>query len=483
MVGGRRLNTKDIPKELLEKRQVLECNFVLSLYKDMSLMNDYGNIVNGEDLITEDGQFYYGILQGLKKAGFNSADNMSIYTYLEDKKTLKDGWERRGGSATVKEITNLLSLNNIDAYYDDLVKNNLLIRLHQSGFNVLSKLDKFNEMNSNEVYAYYEYQLSNIAVGKIEKLHAEDLTEGYDEWIDEWDKGSSIGFKIGSAMLNYQLLGVHKKNLLLHLAGIGNGKTSSAIAWYILPAIETQDVVIIANEQSVSEWRQMILATVLFNKIGKVEGFSRHKMMTGNFTKEQKDKMKEAAEWLEKQPGKIIFIETQDYSVVNIKKIMTRYSAVGCNYFIVDTLKPMDDSSDKAWGEFSEVAKELFVQAKKLDVAVVATCQLSPEALSRRYLDLTCIAKAKAIAETASQVVMFRSLTAEEREKVKAYNYDGKIKKIVDLNEDKDYIMVFTPKNRFGQVNPQIIMERNMNFNTYKDIGWHECAYDQFRTR
>ena len=103
--------------------------------------------------------------------------------------------------------------------------------------------------------------------------------------------------------------------------------------------------------------------------------------------------------------------------------------------------------------------------------------------MSRRYLDLTCIAKAKAIAETASQVVMFRPLTAEEREKVKAYNYDGKIKKIVDLNEDKDYIMVFTPKNRFGQVNPQIIMERNMNFNTYKDIGWHECAYDQFRTR
>ena len=149
------MKNKDIPKELLEKRQVLECNFVLSLYKDMTLLNDYNNIINGEDLITEDGQFYYGILQGLKKAGFNSADNMSIYTYLEDKKTLKDGWERRGGSATVKEITNLLSLNNIDAYYDDLVKNNLLIRLHQSGFNVLSKLDKFNEMTAENVYDYY----------------------------------------------------------------------------------------------------------------------------------------------------------------------------------------------------------------------------------------------------------------------------------------------------------------------------------------
>ena len=60
------MKNKDIPKELLEKRQVLECNFVLSLYKDMTLLNDYNNIINGEDLITEDGQFYYGILQGLR---------------------------------------------------------------------------------------------------------------------------------------------------------------------------------------------------------------------------------------------------------------------------------------------------------------------------------------------------------------------------------------------------------------------------------
>lgn len=473
-----------VSKELLEKREVIECNFVLSLYKDMTLLNDYNNVVNGEDIITEDGQFYYGVLKGLQKAGFQSADNMSIYSYLEDKKTLKDGWERRGGSSTVKEITNLLSVNNIDAYYDELVKSNLLMRLDKEGFDVVSKLDKFKEMSSNDIYSYYEYKLSNIAVGKIEKLHAEDLTQNYEEWINEWDKGSSIGFRIGSAMLNYQLLGVHKKNLLLHLAGIGQGKTSSAIAWYILPAIENgDDVTIIANEQGVSEWRQMILATVLFSKIGNVEGFSRHKMMTGHFSEEHKDKMRKAAAWLENQKGKIIFIETQDYSVTNIKKIMSRYSAVGCEYFVVDTLKPMDDASDKAWGEFSEVAKELFLQAKKLDVAVIATCQLSPEAMSRRYLDLTCIAKAKAIAETASQVVMFRPLTAEEREKVKAYNYDGKIKREVDLDSDKDYIMVFTPKNRFGQINPQIIMERNMNFNTYKDIGWHECSYDQFRNK
>ena len=478
------MDIKDVPEKLLDKREQIECSFIFTFFKDMSLLGDYArNIVNGEDIITEDGQFYYGLILGLEKAGYQVADSMSIHTYLEDKKTIKKKFDERGGFSTVKEITDIVNVNNIDATFDELVKNNMLIRLHEKGFNVLDDVEKFKQMTSEELYNYFEYQLADIAIGKISKIDAEDLTRGYDKYIKSWDEGESIGYKIGSKMLNYQLLGVHKKNLLLHLAGIGNGKTSSAISWYILPAIENQDVVIIANEQSVSEWRQMILSTVLFNKIGGVKGFDRHKMMVGKYTDEQKAKLKEAAEWLEKQKGKIIFIETQDYSTSNIKKIIGRYSALGCSLYILDTLKPMDDASDKSWGEFSEVAKELFIQAKKHDVAIIATAQLSPDAMSRRYLDLTCIAKAKAIAETASQVVMFRPLTADEREKVKGFNYEGKIKKVVDLDKDKDYIMVFTPKNRFGQVTPQILMERNMNFNSYKDVAWTECSYDQFKTR
>lgn len=478
------MNLKDIPDELLDKREQIECSFIFTFYKDMSLLSDYSmTVINGEDIITEDGQFYYGLILGLSKAGYQVADSMSIHTYLEDKKSIKDKFEERGGFSTVKDITDIINVNNLDGNYDELVKNNILIRLYENGFDVLEDLDKFKEMSSEQVYNYFEYKLADIATNKVSKIEAEDLTQGYDKYIKSWDEGESIGFKIGSKMLNYQLLGVHKKNLLLHLAGIGNGKTSSAISWYILPAIEQQDVVIIANEQSVSEWRQMILSTVLFNKIGGVKGFDRHKMMVGKYTDEQKEKLKEAAQWLKEQPGKIIFIETQDYSTANIKKIIGRYSALGCSLYILDTLKPMDDASDRSWGEFSEVAKELFIQAKKHDVAIIATAQLSPDAMSRRYLDLTCIAKAKAIAETATQVVMFRPLTAEEREKVKGFNYDGKIKKIVDLDKDKDYIMVFTPKNRFGQVTPQILMERNMNFNSYKDVAWTECSYDQFKTR
>ena len=66
------------------------------------------------------------------------------------------------------------------------------------------------------------------------------------------------------------MAGVHKKNLLLHLAHIGNGKTTTAILFYILPVLESgENVCIIGNEQSVDEFRQMILASVLFKDVYK----------------------------------------------------------------------------------------------------------------------------------------------------------------------------------------------------------------------
>ena len=451
-------------------------------------MDDYKNIVNGTDVLTEDGMFYYGLAQQLYKAGYQAFDNISLYSFLEDKKTLKSGFEDRGGYRSITEITSLINTDNVGIYYDELIKNNMFLRLYDSGFNVVDNLEKLNQMSSSEVYDYYDFQLNNICIGKIEKIKAENLSEGYETYIKEWDEGKSVGYKIGFPLLNYRLAGVHKKNLLLHLGHIGNGKTTTAILFYILPVIESgENVCIIGNEQGVDEFRQMILASVLFNKVGYF-GMNRQKFITGRFTEENRAAMKEATKWLENCKGKIQFIEMTDYSINNVKKIVKKYSKLGTGMFVFDTLKPELESSDKAWAEFSEVAKELFLLAKKEDVAIVATAQLSSESMARRYLDLSCIGKSRAIAETATQVVCFRTLTNEEKQKFKPYQYqkneDGKyskIRKVIDLDETKDYIVLFTPKNRFGETQPQLVYERNMSFNTLKEIGYVEVQYDGFK--
>ena len=219
----------NIPEILLEGREMIECNFIFSVYKELEVIPDYKSIQSGRDITTKDGRFYWELANAMYKNGYKTIDNLSVYTFLDNKKEALAEFENRGGWKTLEDIMMLVNIDNRDAYYDELCKSNLLINLWKAGFDVLDNLEKFKTVSSEDVYNYYDYQLQNIAVDKIEKIKTEDLSDGYEEYIEEWDKGAMVGYPIATKMLNYQLAGVHKKNLMLHLGGIGQGKTTRRV--------------------------------------------------------------------------------------------------------------------------------------------------------------------------------------------------------------------------------------------------------------
>lgn len=481
----------EFPTPLVVKRREIECNFVITLWKDPLSVGDYENVENEKDILTPDGMFYYGMAQQMFRLGIRNFDSMTVHSFLADKPDMLREFNEKGGMSSINEIKSMLDVDNLDSYYDELVKNNIVLNLYEMGFNVEKDLKEVSQMTSSEVYDFYDYKLNNVFVNKVEKLKGVSLSDGYDKSIEEWDHGVMRGFPVGFPILNYRLAGVHKKNLLLHMAHIGNGKTTSSILFYILPAIENgENVCIIANEQGLEEFRQMMLSTVLFNKI-QYRKINRQRFIVGGFSEDDKAEMRKAQEWLKNAGGKITFIETSDYSVGNVKKIVRKYSKLGYGLFVFDTLKPEAENSNKSWADFSEQAKSLFSVAKREDVAIIATAQLSGESMSRRYLDLSCVGKSKAIAETATQVVMFRTMSSDEKEKLEVFRYhkdinSGKytsMREVVPLDQDKDYIILFTPKNRFGDTTPQIVYERNMAWNSLREIGYTNISYDGFVIR
>lgn len=483
------MKISNIPEELLEKRNIVECNFIFSLYKDTDLFHDYKHVKIEEDIITEDGIFYYGLGLGLLKAGFNTFDNMSIATYLSDKKDVKKEYESKGGYKSIQEIISLVSVENIDTYYDNLVKNNMLIRLYKKGFDVLTNLSKFNNMTSEEVYDYYEYQLADISIGKIEKIAIEDLSDGYDEWLTRIESGKNIGYKIGSDLLDYKMAGIHK-GLTLYAGGIGQGKSSSSIPLFILPAIKNgNDVCIICNEQTADEYRSMIISTVLFSKIRDVKGMNRMTLTLGKLDDTKRQKIREAADWIKEQPGKIKFVELDNYDTTQIKKIIKKQSKLGCGYFIFDVLKSVSNADEKAWAVLLDASQTLATLAKNEQVAIIATVQLASDSMFRRYLDLSAIGKSRGISECATTVLGFRPVLSDEYDKMKPYKWEipeggtKKIKKEFDLDSEKHYIVQFIMKNRWGDASEQIIQEFNQNFNTLKDVGYYKIAYDNFNRR
>lgn len=459
------------------------------MMKDPSLLLDY-NI--NKKLLSAEALFYIGVTTRLLSKGVEVIDEVSFASEVADIPQLNDKYIEMGGYNTIKELMNIVEVKNADSIVDEWTKWNLVNTYKNKGIlDIELHWDKILKMTSINLEDYMIAVLSDVAITNGLNgggINVEDLTKGYDKAIKNWDTGVSIGYKLGFPILNYITCGLHKGTLSFLLAHSGNGKTSFAIPMSILPLIESgEKVMIMANEQGVDDWRQMLIATILFNRI-KYKGMNRQKLLYGNFTEADRQALRDSVEWLDKYSGQLQFVHLKDYGIENIRRIMKSYSKRGFEVFVLDTLKPEDDSSEKAWGQFSETAKELFTLAQQCKVALLCTAQLSTSSYGKKYLDLNSIGKSRAIAEVASQVIMFRSMQNQEKEKLKVWRHKkdektGKLtskKEEVVISKDKDYIILFIAKNRYGESNVQLVYERNMSFNSYYEIGYTSVEYDGF---
>ena len=473
----------EVLKNNIEKAEGMLCGLVL---KNPEVLLDY-NI--NKMLLSENALFYIGLTNKLLEKGTNVIDEISFKNEV-DLIGLTDKYETLGGWRTVKELMEIIDIRNSDSIIDNFNKWNIIKLYNDYGILNLEKhWNKLIMMTAIQIEDYMTALISDIGLKNNINgaLEVQDLTTGYKEAIEEWDKGLEVGYKLGFPILNYTLCGLHKGTLNFLLAHSGNGKTSFAIPCTILPIIESgEKMLILANEQQCNEWRQMILSTVLFNKI-KYTKMNRQKLIYGGFTYEDKEALKKAYEWLGQFKGNLKFVHLKDYGIENIRKIIKKYSKMGFGVMLLDTLKPEDDASEKAWGQFSETAKELFVLAQQCNIALMCTAQLATNSYGRKYLDLNCIGKSRAIAEVASQVIMFRSMTDKEKENIKVVrnkkDANGKLinkKEEVEINKDKDYIILFIAKNRYGEGNKQLVYERNMSFNQYYELGETHIEYDGF---
>ena len=473
----------EVLKNNIEKAEGMLCGLVL---KNPEVLLDY-NI--NKMLLSENALFYIGLTNKLLEKGTNVIDEISFKNEV-DLIGLTDKYETLGGWRTVKELMEIIDIRNSDSIIDNFNKWNIIKLYNDYGILNLEKhWNKLIMMTAIQIEDYMTALISDIGLKNNINgaLEVQDLTTGYEEAIEEWDKGLEVGYKLGFPILNYTLCGLHKGTLNFLLAHSGNGKTSFAIPCTILPIIESgEKMLILANEQQCNEWRQMILSTVLFNKI-KYTKMNRQKLIYGGFTYEDKEALKKAYEWLGQFKGNLKFVHLKDYGIENIRKIIKKYSKMGFGVMLLDTLKPEDDASEKAWGQFSETAKELFVLAQQCNIALMCTAQLATNSYGRKYLDLNCIGKSRAIAEVASQIIMFRSMTDKEKENIKVVrnkkDANGKLinkKEEVEINKDKDYIILFIAKNRYGEGNKQLVYERNMSFNQYYELGETHIEYDGF---
>ena len=269
------------------------------------------------------------------------------------------------------------------------------------------------------------------------------------------------------------------------LVGRPNVGKSTFARTSTIPSIikNNERIVVMLNEDSLKKYQRELLVYVS-NNVRKFN-LQKHIVRDGKYTDEVKENLRAAAKWIieQTQNHTITIIPFKQYQTSKVIKIIKKYSAMGCKYFLLDTFK-MDAGkvSDKSWLEMQQnmVAINDVIKPESNNVHILITFQLAKGSVNQRYYTQDNIGLAKNIVDTASTCIMIRDLYDDEypgeKRELKVYKfeqkYDALTKISVKLEKDKHYQILFIVKNREGAANTrQIVVEHDMSRNIMKEIG------------
>lgn len=480
------IDLKKYPEELIKGRDSAEATFVFCLWKQPDLYDDFQRINTNEDqtLKTDDGVFYFSLGRQMFNQGFKSFDNVTIYTFLEGKPTVKKHFDELGGYSTVSELCSLVNPENVDAYYDKVAKMNTLMTLYDKGFPVLDNIERFSKMTNQEVYDYFDYILNSVSIKNTHDIEIETL-EIDEKFLTECNDGSAQGISYGAhcPILNYLTLGTPLGDMYMFAGHSGVGKTSFVFENMILPMTENgTKCAVISNEQRSKDFKQFLLVHILTSELD-YWGLTRKKLKMGKFTDEQWQMLRKAKAISKEKYSNIQFVKLFDNDMNKVKRIIKKLAKLGYQVVMFDTMKSEDEIDDAMWQQLLIHSRKLFQITSRENISLICTYQLALHTLNKRYLDASCLSNAKQIKEVFSEMVYARPLWDDEfpgaKFDVKPYQLknddSGKytnVRKLIPLDPEKKYIVAFLDKTRNDDDKIQVLYEFNGRFNRWKEIGY-----------
>ncbi|MBL4951067.1 DNA helicase [Neobacillus sp. YIM B02564] len=502
--------TEKYPKELLEGRLGVEGNCVFSFWKDPNLYQEYKEITIN-DFLTEDARFYFSLGEQMSKL-YKVFDEVSVISYIGDNETILAGFNERGGYDIVYNTMEMLNINNVEQYIDVLNRENILLKLHEEGFNLLNKIIINNKeiipikllrrMSAAETLQFFESRISNIGIRvRSNDMEISDL-DIEDNFIEKLETGMLMGipFDIGgksqkdnstiyaSPLLSNISMGINKGELTLVGGFSGSGKTSLSFSNFVMPMVyRGEKVCITANEQRKIAWQILIMIYTLVHHF-KYYNLTRKKLKGGQFTDEDRRMIKLAKQFINTHyKPNIKFVKTFDYNVREIIREQKRlHLNEGYSAFLYDTFKP-EDASDigVARGSMVEDSKALFQFASKYNVPQIITAQLATYLEKTSWLTSQVLASSKQTKEVCSEIFLMRKCIKEieldpnNKYYINPYrlkrDINGKWRKEtfeIDHTLDGQYRIVFVDKTRNDEDSKAILYKYDGHINVWHELGF-----------
>lgn len=473
-------------KQIIEYKLGAEASIVSMIYKNPDLLRETNLTLN--DFHHNCWKVYFEIAKDLiineKKVTLSEVD---IGLYLEKHSKLADKYYNEyGGYQTIENAGAYIKEENFESYVTDLRKWNTVAKLVKHGFPCdKERLSEICDMSAEELYDEYTVYLNDIFANVDNNIKSYNGFDGMKNLIDELDAGKNVGIPFANCdILNRETGGMLGGNIIGFGASSGVGKSTLSIN-YIFPTIMKHDLkaLFIINEEDQNKFKKEAIIWYCSNVLK--HPIPKRVLRDGKFDKETKEVLYKAAEWFEEQKEKrhITIIPLEQYTARTVIKLIRKYTKMGCDVIVLDTLKESYDSRDKeSWKSLMTDCVDFYDNIKHTNTCMVITYQLVKN--KSKYLTNADIGISKGILDIFSVNVFFRRPLQTEYEggKDELYCYNpiknSNSKLEFKLKKDKHYMIGFVSKNRFGMSDIQIVSEADFSINKYEDLGYCNVIQD-----
>ena len=479
-------NKTTILSSIFSNRKRLEAVVSLNLLKNPSLFDEYR--LTDEDFKDKDAKQITRLASLLQTV--DTVDVLAIDMIFDKNKELKEYFDDFGGSQELMSEVNRIDENNFEVFYEELIKQNYIMELKKLGFDVDRYMDKFKDMNVEDIKDWLDVNVINIEerttqLGRGLEINDFDLT---DEMIEEIINGTlydSIQFSDYCPILNSLINGITLGTGIILSAPSGRGKSTFVVSNMLYPILKQgEKIVIVSNEMTFLQYMQMYISVIATREF---KDFTVTRTKTTKGTLENgREKLKKIQSYirneLKKDGGNIKFVNYNTGEIDTVIRTMKKLSKLGYTVCVFDTMKAENSADSKAWAKIIEDSKKLIFTAQEVHMGLIMPFQTTQSSENKRSLSRADLSEGKGIITVVSVSLMFRPVKSDEFDggdyalnpyKLIKNSETDKWEKvsIPFKNDGKHYIVLTIDKNRFGEDGVSILYQFDGSHAIYKEIG------------
>lgn len=417
-----------------------------------------------DDFITNDGRFYFGLLNQLRNKGFYSLDEITILSNTNDE--VVERYEACGGWESIQHQIDIINDRNFDTYIDILYRENIMLHMCDDGIDLLHTVDAngkkvvlyklFRKMNADSVQDWWDARIASYGTGYSSKIIEEEEIDFDDEFINNCKEGLENGVPFDIAgydingeemncfpFLSRQINGILEGTLTMMGGFSSSGKSTWWVTIIMALLYRGKKILIISNEETVKKFKIKFMVWLL-GKHNRYFKLTKKKMMSGEIKDEDRKQLADIQNyWRENYKGRVKFISINeaDMSVVK-KKIRENVLRYGYDAVLYDTFKIQESDMAGSRQDLSLVkdSRDLDKLAKKYNIIMLASVQLAEYMRGKLFLDSSVLSNSKQIKEVLENLFLMRTLYTEELdEKSKFYCHPFRLKKADDKWIEEEY--------------------------------------------